>query len=703
MFDFEMVFIVWSLSPTNWGFELSSIDDGTEVIEQTDGPSFDKTGNNNATRWSIAMERALPWLTIATIIIFVLFIIIISQVLGIRYQFDADEDFENLDRNPVIISAVAIGDEETGVVYFESNRTDDYSDYRYLTPSNNDELFLMVLDEKGELLHDRIPVEGLDASYNETRNSTYFIFGTSSGVVFLYNGTPTEEGMSLLSYSIDTDTTERTESTNVVPGLNITDYEFNSVKSGDTVHVLLWRARNLNVPDDQPAAVYVRTTDGGQFWDEPVALLDNHSRVETAFPVVRGDVLALVLLGAKGYFSGGIEMANSVIRSTDGGASLKDPQRIFGTSPPSGKQSLNAGIGDNGTILIKAWTWGEGLPRTIYRIHPSGFSEEITVPMLHRNISVGLAPSETNPSQYRVDQFIGTYYDSKHYNIEIFNLDGEHIGTTLIDRDTAMDHGLDYPTRFVEGHLQGVEVARIGTSRGCIPRSSGEIRLVNQDPETWAKKMVGRPFEVVYIHSDDQKEAHMDIIDGLMTLAWNLWLLFSIAVVAITFTTKPSIQPSSSKTILSILVVGTAILLALLISATLYKIPDSYYITEFQAYAVFFAALGIFSVEVVARMGDRLRFTRLFHIPFCLFILLAAGDYAIWGKESGWYEDGLMILKYILWGPLVALVFLGINEVTKRGDILVPKHHMIWYWPVHTIFFIMTTIMPMFILRIMYD
>jgi hypothetical protein len=650
----------------------------------------------------VVTRRALPILTVATVIIFVLFIIVISQALGLRHQFDADEDFENLDRNPTVISAVPIGDVVTGVVYFESNESDYGWDYPYGNVWNNEEIYLMVLDGEGGLVQDKIPVEGLDLTYNETRSTTYYIFGTSSGVIFLYNGTPSEDGMSLLSFYIDTETTERTPSTNILPGLNITDYEVRCVKAGDTVHVVVWRVRNQNVPNGQPSAVYIRTIDGGRTWKEPVVLLDNLSRVKTAFPVARGDMLALVLLGAQDSVIGGPDLTNSLFRSTDGGATLSDRERIFGIPPPSGKESLHAGIGPDGTMLIKAWTWSEGLARTIYLIHPSGLSEAISVPVVHRYISIRLDPSETDPSQYRVDQFIGTYYEGDYY-VETFDLEGNHLGTTTYDRRTAMHERIPFPTRIVDGHLQGVEVAWVGTSRGCIAMRSGEIRLVNQDPETWAKELVGRPFEVVYLHSDEKKQTHMDKVDTLIPLAWNLWLLFSIAVIAIIVTApKPSTKPSSPRTILAILAVGSVILLTLLISASIYKAQDSYYVTEFQAFAVFFAAMGMFTVEVVARMGDRLRFTRLFHIPFGLFILLAAGDYVIWGIESRWYEDNLMILKYVLWGPLFVLVVLSIQTVTRRDDILVPKHHKLWYGPVHGLMFIMAMAMPLFILRVLY-
>ncbi|MCK5414067.1 MAG: hypothetical protein KAJ35_01660 [Thermoplasmata archaeon] len=684
----------------SWVLLGISDDDGA------DDPQPSKDDNENNSPLTRVRERYLPFLTTITIVLFVLFILVVSSVIGYRHEFDTNEEFENVERAPFVLAAVPIGDEMIGVVYFESNDTDSNWDYPNVDNINDDEIYLMVLDGQGRFIHDRIPVKGLDVTYDDMRNHTYLrnhtysIYGTSTGVAFLHNGTPDEDGMPFLSFHVDATSGERSESVEVLPGMDITDYEFSCTSQGDTIHVVMWRARNVMAPSEDPAAIYVRTTDEGRSWDDPIVLLNNETTVGLGFPVARQETVSIVLLETQDPDQP-LGWIHLTLRSIDGGATFMQPQGISGFGPPEGVDYVQAGIGSDGTMLILAQDWDTwGLLRTIYHVDPSGHSNAIHVPEVHRYVSIGLARDEEDPLTYSVDQFVGTYFEGKHYYVKTFDLEGELVGSDTYDR---WDGRIGFPARVVDGSLQGIDVARIGTSRDCFPRSSGEIRLMGQDPSTNEKEMIGRPYEVVFVHTDATKQALTDRVDYLIPTAWTLWLLFIITAMATAaMAMKPSIKPSSPATIRSILFAGCMILLVLLASSVIYRAEETWYYDEFQAFAVFFAAMGMFTVEVIARMGDRLRFARVLHIPFSLLILLAAGDYAIYGMGSIWYTDFLMILKSVLWIPMVLLVVLSIWMVTKRGDIITSNRQWLWYGPVHGLMFILALMMPVLIYEIMY-
>jgi hypothetical protein len=284
---------------------------------------------------------------------------------------------------------------------------------------------------------------------------------------------------------------------------------------------------------------------------------------------------------------------------------------------------------------------------------------------------------DVHPQSFRADVCSVPYFDGINHTAEImiYDLDGELLSTTPLTDSYSMwlRHDLSY-VRAVDGKRIGIEAHSKDVSHGDVAKEATEMLLVEEDIATMERVTIGKPYEVVFEHSDAEMASFRTCTSAGILVAWVvLPVLLTSGLVAARLRDRAHDKEESVRWVEGLL--GTmAALLPLSLIAGIVAISDSvYWHSDFNFFGLFYVIAGVLMVEMRARISSKVAPPRVLHVPFAVFGVLLVGLYSGFREmDSDLYITAAMLLMFMIWPLLLALPILILRRFAREME---PREH----------------------------
>jgi len=624
------------------------------------GPVMRSSVSNVASRISVILLLAL--------------ILLLTVLVAARIAYDSSEWYANTDRDPYLLAAVPIGTSATGVVYT------DYDNYRHF-PDKMENAEIAFLDGSGQYLVDPARLMDVDPllAGQRTSGGAWAVHGTSTGATFVYMAQGDRPYPTLWSVRIDASTGATRDKVEPLPGLNASGFELITESEGDTIHALLWKGYRMNYESSTGKVLYVRSPDGGSTWAPPLELNDGNATALFARMVAHDDVVSILLLGLRDPDRGWNATEAETYQSFDGGETMGPPVVLSGAQLPRfAVPDDGIGLGEDGSMLAyfgpsNYGSSGQGL----YHIDPNGTVRFIwPEETLLKKIELVLYADD--PFHYRSDVFNAYEVDisggAVRNRYETLDLDGRVLASW---EEYRHDEGHILVTRYVGGRYQGISTDRVHVSYPSHLMYATEILLVIQDPKTMRVETIGKPYDVVYLHSEAEEADYRVETTIVAYAAWTSFaLVLATGLVATFARPKPPSWSLPEGTIARILASMAIVLPLFIIAGIVVERVTPFWHVNLNFFGLFYVVQGAMLIEVYARTTFRARFMRALHLPIGLFgMFMVLGFATPWAAGIDDMDNVCFTLILLLWGCFFYLVpvtlnrLLNLSRFGKRFDV----------------------------------
>jgi len=601
----------------------------------------------------------------ATIALLVLIGLLVSMAIG-RAVYDGAETSSNTDRDPYVLTAVPVGNDTTAVLYRDYHG---YMDTYYGLEGAE----VAFLDGHGHYLADPTMVTGLDAlpSGQNSDELIWAFHGTSNGTTFMFIAKGKGPDSQLVSFHIGARDGTMSEVVEPIPGLNASGYHLVIACEGDTVHVLLWKEHHfsyhplINISGE---AFYLRSLDGGSSWEAPLELTTGSASAAYGTMVAHDDVVSVLLLKLIDPDRGFNLTTGEMIQSFDGGSTFGSPVVLSGDPIPSDARPFKGmGLGDDGSMLaclrIREYDRIQQDLCSVYRISPAGAVKDLRLHVPIDDMTFEPVNYEDDLQHYRSDVFVlwNEDYWPGRYNYTMRDVNG-----TVLDAWEKEPAGLSWQpriivTRIVDGKYIGIQTKQVSVSSGDDKRYATELLLVAQDPETYKTVTIGKPYEVVHLHTEADEAAYVDSATHLSTAVWMSFMaVLATGLLGTVIRRRPDAWSPLDRTITAMLASMVVILPLLLIAGimTVGHGHEHWWQPELGFLGLFYVVEGIIAIELLVGTSFKARHVRFLHLSFGLLGMVLVLAYATPWVTNDWSPDLLRDLIMIAWGCLWVLLIM---------------------------------------------
>jgi hypothetical protein len=648
--------------------EVSSDGSGTPVAGPVDGRTKGRLSPEK--RHQIA--RMFKRISLASLLVLVLLLV---ALMAARMEYDGSEWFANTDEAPYVLSAVPVGTNATAVLYTDDDHGHPYPPYDL----NAGEI--AFLDGSGHYLTAPVRLGDVDPLISGLYPGVGPMawHGTSTGVTFVYVVKEAQPQPVLKCVRVDASTGEVRDGMEPSPGLNASGLSLLTASEGDTIHVLLWKAYDFHDVDSMGRAIYLRSPDGGSKWDPPLELNDGNASALYVRMAVHDEVVSILLLGLRDPDRGWCATASEVRQSFDGGETMGPSVVLSGAQlPGTSIPGDEVGLGEDGSMLAYFSPSGLGfMGQALFYIHPNGTARPI-MPVEAHNKNIELVPYADDPLHCRSDVFNVYSLDRNSrpylYRYETLDLDGRVLDTwEKRYRDSRFEVHI-LVTRSVGGEYQGVSVNEVPVTSTDVVKEAAEILLVSQDPKTMRVETIGKPYEVVYLHSEAEKADYRGDTEMAANVAWTLFFLVLVTGLVATFApARPRSWAIPEGTIARLLKSMAIVLPLVFVAGILLEHSMSYWDATLNFIGLFYVAQGSLLAEVYSRTTFRARYIRALHLPFGLYgMILVLSFTTPWAVDFDHYSHEVYITLFLLiWFALwylVLMTFYRLFRLTRLGN-----------------------------------
>jgi hypothetical protein len=613
-------------------------------------------------------------ITIASLV--ALLVLLGWLVLG-RMHYDGTERYSNNDLDPAVLSALDVGTDVTAVVYGDSEGRGN----RLSQPT--DEIGIAFLDVRGRYIN---PPTSLTGSWfynrpDEVGGAVSAAHGTTSGVAIVYTTRDSHSGRptGLRCVRVDALSGAISPAVEPIPGLGMGGMEFQSVSWGDALHVLVWRHYDLQ-PEYVGYVQYVRSTDGGRTWQSPIRLLAGNVSATWSCLVARGDIVSALLLGVRDPVKDWNVSTDLLVQSVDGGAAFGSPIALTGDTIPKEIERSVAAQGEDGHILLNTVEGQDsGGQASVFRLLATGDTDRIALPSTEWAVQVNLVMDDAHPQSFRADVCTVPFFDPVDHTAEIriYDLDGGLLSTTALTDSYYMwlRHDLSY-VRAVDGKRIGIEAHSIDVSHGDVAKGATELLLFEEDTVTKERVTIGKPYEVVFEHSDAEMAKYRTRTSSGILAAWLvLIVLLTAGLVASRLSDSAPDKEESVRWVEGLLYTMAALLPLSLIAGIIAISDGAYWHSTFNFFGLFYVIAGVLMVEMRARISSKVPPPRLLQVPFAAFGMLLVALYSSSPTlDDDLYFMAILLLMFMIWPLLVVLPILILRRFARE---MAPGEHKI--------------------------
>ncbi len=585
--------------------------------------------------------------------------IIIVVLIGLSVvtiaSYESNERYENTKKAPALLHSAASDEDSTLVIYL---------DHSYHSPTY--ETFC-VLDGEGSYEHppkdlgkalpDFVPMVNYHNSFN-LEDYTRFL-DTGGGVVAIH--LTSVDGVDYSLQCIPFVPDQGTFGEPIVAmreGLNYR-YAFDATSTGQMVHVLVWNGSHTYSEEAGPNIYYTNSGNGGRTWGERELMLPSAWQVDSGHVFAHGDQVRLLLVGATDSMERDGPRNDLLFVSEDGGTTWEGPIVCTG-DPLIRKPTLYHGTVDaagNTFMFGRADTRDYDL-NNLYTISPEGTVARIApigvlqyIDLFGDSYSPPMIPlffhDETTDEQLMF--VLSTQRPDTHY---LVRMDGT-VAKAFRVPERERDLGIIQPTRYEDDWIYGMGVK--GYSIGeCAVEPAFELRLFRMNVETGDVDILGKPYEVVYRHTDSEEETYDATMRSIFLLTLTTLVALGImTLLARKYGSRPDLpmeHPAKFNRWAQNASIGLVFYYALIFMAM------AAYGREYifpVALTVGYFAVAILMIEIAARNWDNFRHARLLYFLLALAaltsIMMVITDYNNpWGIGSVQVFGGVFLLWAVL-------------------------------------------------------
>ncbi len=571
--------------------------------------------------------------------------------------YQANERFENTKKVPALLHSAASDEDSTLIVYL---------DYGYKSPTY--ETF-SVLDEEGSYEHSpkdlraALPDFALMGHDNSLNLRTYSRFlDTGDGVASLHLSSSDRYDWYVQCTRFEQDTGIFGQPVRAT-GQNLTyDFYFDAIASEQDVHVLVWNRSHQYSVDPGPNIYYTNSHDGGRTWGQERLMLPGPWHAGYGHIFAHDDHVRILLMGATDSTERDPPRNDLLFVSEDGGANWAGPIVCSGDPIPM-EPSLYHGTVDgagNTFMFGRADTRDYDL-NNLYTISPEGTVARIApigvlqyVDVFGDSYSPPIVPlffhDETTDEQLMF--VLSTSRPDTHY---LVRMDGT-VAKAFRVPERERDLGIIQPTRYEDGWIYGMGVK--GYSIGeCAVEPAFELRLLRMNVETGDVEVLGKPYEVVYRHTDSEEETYEATMEALLMLTLiTIAALGVLTIVTWKYGTLPEQtmeQPAKFNRWAQRATIGLVFYFALVFMAmAAYGREDIFPI----ALIVGYFSVASLMIEIAARNWNNFRHARVLYFLLAL-AALSSLMMIVTNYDSPWGIAGTRVFGgvYLLWAVLLIM------------------------------------------------
>lgn len=593
-----------------------------------------------------------------SIVALVVLLFLLGWLLLGRFLYDGSEWYSNTDRRPVVLTAVNVGTNITAVVYADGQSP--VSTYGNLW----NETEVAFLDMHGHFINPPTHLTGPVIGYRSGNpdGAISVVHGMTDGIaiVFLMTGNTLPLSQAMQCLRVNASTGSISPSVEPMPGLKMSNREFQSVQWGDALHLLVWRhiTNEQNYTGD---VLYARSLDGGRTWQSVIVLMDGNVSVGQTCLAARGDYVSVLLLGVRDPVQGWNGSVNLLIQSNNGGTSFGLPINLTGDEMPRAIDHVDIGRGMDGTILLKThartdWDYGS----YIFFIPPTGVVKHVIPPSLTQGASLMLLDDDEYPYYYYGDAYIVYTYNftENSARFDTYSIGGTLRGTKTMS--SSGSHGWIQPMHFTgtwNGSRIGVTTRDMVVCHGDDLTTATELLLFAEDNTTGERRVIGKPYEVVHQHTDAEDAAYAERTSHLITATWVALLVLLPTGLLATRLTRRATPKADMVRWVKLLLALIVVLMPVCFAAAIYVDTHiDYWHTHPNLFGLMYVVAGVLMVEMHARVNWKAPSSRALHIPFALLGALLVFVYAIRGHfDDDPYLMIIVPLAIVVWPVLVVL------------------------------------------------
>lgn len=603
------------------------------------------------------------------IVFLIILVLLIGYLVIARMLYDDADRYENNDVDLKVWSAVPVGTNMTAALYRDSvvDRPHGYT---------GNDVFVAFLDESGHykcppIYIPDVPFEGGAIEHD---GASTVVHGTTSGITIVYRPLEYQKLSSptLRCIRVDALTGAITPWLEPVPGLDIWDYEFQSVQWGDVLHVLAWKHYENDLSYNG-SVIYARSLDAGRTWQPPMTILGENVSVNWTILTTREDAVSVLLFGVRDPVRGWNGSVDLLLQSSDGGASFGAPVLLAGDIVTKSMYRSYIAQNPEGPLLLLTYTYfGESLQRGLALIMPNGVVDRIIPATSSKVPIVELLIDDEHPRYFRADAYRVLTYEDPDYRIRLdtYSIDGDLIGTLRTSRAVLRHHEIFY-TRARDGYREGITTRQVKVSGGDMVVSATELLLVEEDIHTEAVTTLGKPYEVIYGHTDAEEEAYAKRTSPVIIATWIALLVFLLAGLHASALSYHEWDRSEMVMWVIILLVWMAMLMPVVFLAGLYMDAHGMF-PHPNLYGLMYVVAGQLLVEMRARISKISPPPRKLHVPFAVLGVLlvlyypGAGIFAVDLSQVIAITLGLFLCPVLVY--LAITVPIRFRDEMPRGE-----------------------------------